>query len=116
MWWGADISAISDIIGTVQPVVIGFSVTWDDLLTHTWDELLLNTWDQPLTIPVVIQTDISPQSSLRKFAKFKKSLRFRQINFQIEFSYDGTSASGPARFFTITTIIATRQNVSKALT
>jgi hypothetical protein len=116
MWWGADVSAKSDIIGIVQPVVINFSVTWDDLLTHTWDELALNTWDQPLSLPVVISTDVGPQSSLRKFAKFMKSLRFRQINFQVQFSYDGTSITGPARFFTITSIVGTRQGVSKSLT
>jgi hypothetical protein len=114
MWWGADVSTLSAITGTVQPVIIGFSVTWDDLATHTWDEL--NTWDQLLSLPVVIQTIVGAQSALRKFAKFAKSLRFRQINFQVEFSYDGTNITGPARFFTITTLIGTRQHVSKSLT
>lgn len=114
MWWGSDVSTISEITGIAQPVVVGFSVTWDQLATISWDDL--QTWDQLLTEPVVIQTDIPAQSSLRKFAKFKKSLRFRQINYQIEFSYDGTDISGPIRFFSITTIIGTRQHSSKALT
>lgn len=117
-WWGADISAISEIFGIIQPIVVGFSVTWDALEDGfpviTWDTL--ETWDQPLTQPTIVQSDIPAQTSLRKFAKFKKSLRFRQINYQVQFSYDGTDVSGPVRFFALTSIIGTRQHVSKALT
>jgi hypothetical protein len=114
MWWGVDVSTISEITGIVQPVVVGFSVSWDDLALISWDDL--QTWDQLLTEPVVIQTDIPAQTSLRKFAKFKKSIRFRQINYEVEFSYNGTDISGPVRFFSITTIVGTRQHSSKALT
>lgn len=114
MWWGADVSTISEITGIVQPVVVGFSVTWDALASVSWDDL--QTWDQLLTEPVIVQTDIPAQTSIRKFAKFMKSLRFRQINYQIEFSYDGTDISGPVRFFSMTTIVGTRQHSSKALT
>lgn len=116
MWWGADVSTKSDVIGTIQPVIVSFSVTWDQLAAYTWDQIATNTWDQPLNLPVVVQTTVGAQSALRKFAKFMKSLRFRQINFQVEFTYDGTNITGPARFFTITSIIGTRQNVSKSLT
>jgi hypothetical protein len=115
-WWGADISTISAITGTVQPVVVNFSVTWDQLATYTWDQIAANTWDQPLSVPVVVQTVRGAQSALRKFAKFLKPLRFRQVNYKVEFSYDGTNISGPVRFFTITSIIGTRQHVSKSLT
>lgn len=118
MWWGADISAVSIITGIVQPVVIGFSVTWDQLEAAypaiTWDNL--QTWDQPLVAPVIVQTDIPSQTSLRKFAKFKKPLRFRQINYQVLFSYDGTDVTGPVRFFALTSIIGTKQHVSRSLT
>lgn len=118
MWWGANVSAISEIIGVAQPIVIGFSVTWDQLEAAfpaiTWDNL--ETWDQPLVAPVIVQTDIEAQTSLRKFAKFKKSLRFRQINYKVMFSYDGTDVSGPVRFFDLTSIISTKQHSSKALT
>ena len=113
-WWGADVSTISEITGTIQPVIIGFSVTWDQLVTYSWDNLY--TWDQPLTSPVVSESVVAAQGSLRKFVKFAKSLRFRQVNYTVEFSYDGTNVSGPVRFFTLTTIIGTREHVSKALT
>jgi hypothetical protein len=116
MWWGANIATISDVTGTLQPIIIGFSVTWDGLETHTWDELEDNTWDQPLSMPVVIQNVVPAQFSLRKFVKFPKPIRFRQINYKVEFSYDGTNITGPVRFFDLTTIIGTKEHVSKALT
>lgn len=116
MWWGVDVSTKSAITGTVQPVVVNFSVTWDDLLSHTWDEISVNTWDQPLSTPVVVSTVVGAQSALRKFVKFAKSLRFRQVNYTVTFSYNGTDVSGPVRFFTITSLIGTRQHVSKSLT
>ena len=116
LWWGADVSTSSEVVGTVQPVIVNFSVTWDQLASHTWDEIEDFTWDQPLAVPVVIETVVGPQSALRKFVKFAKPLRFRQINYQVEFSYDGTDNSGPVRFFTLTSIVGTRQHVSKSLT
>jgi len=117
-WWGADVSTKSDITGTAQPIIVNFSVNWDQLEDGApainWDTLA--TWDQPLNMPIVIQTVRLAQSAVRKFAKFRKSLRFRQINFGIEMSYDGTNISGPVRFFTLTTIIGTKEHVSKDLT
>lgn len=115
-WWGADVSTMSIITGTVQPVVVNFSVTWGDLAAYTWGQIAANTWGQPLSMPVIVQTVAAAQSALRKFVKFAKPLRFRQVNYQVEFSYNGTNLSGPARFFTLTTIIGTRQHVSKSLT
>lgn len=118
LWWGADVSAVSDITGTVQPVVVSFAVTWDQLEDGypgiTWDNLY--TWDQPLVAPVVIVYSAPAQSSLRKFAKFGKSIRFRQVNFRVDFSYDGTNVTGPVRFFALTALIGSKQHVSKTLT
>lgn len=117
-WWGADVSTINAIVGTVQPIIVNFSVTWDQLFDGfpgiTWDNL--NTWDQPLNVPVIVQTTTDAQNAPRKFAKFLKSLRFRQANFQLDMTYDGTPVSGPLRFFTFTTIIGTKEHVSKSLT
>lgn len=116
MWWGANIATISPVTGTLQPIIIGFSVTWDQLAAYTWDQIAVNTWDQPLSVPVVVQNVVPAQFSLRKFVKFPKPIRFRQINYQVEFSYNGTSIEGPVRFFDLTSIIGTKEHVSKALT
>lgn len=115
-WWGADVSTISTITGILQPIIVNFSVTWGQLSAYTWGQISANTWGQPLNVPVSIQSVKSAQTAPRKFAKFPKSLRFRQANFEIRMSYNGTSASGPVRFFTITSIIATKEHVSKSLT
>lgn len=115
-WWGADVSTRSEITGTVQPVVVNFSVTWGQLAAYTWGQIKTNKWGQPLSLPVVVQTVAVAQSALRKFVKFAKPLRFRQVNYKVEFSYDGTDSSGPVRFFTLTSIIGTREHVSKSLT
>ena len=116
MWWGANVSTMSDVTGIIQPIIIGFTVTWDQLTVYSWDQISVNTWDQPLSLPVVIQNVVPAQSSLRKFVKFPKPIRFRQINYQVSFSYDGTSVTGPVRFFDLTSIIGTKEHVSKALT
>lgn len=116
MWWGADVATMSDVTGTLQPIIIGFSVTWGQLAAYTWGDIAANTWGQPLSLPVVIQNVVPAQFSLRKFVKFPKPIRFRQINFKVEFSYDGTNASGPVRFFALTSIIGTKEHVSKSLT
>lgn len=117
-WWGADVSTINPIIGIVQPIIVNFAVTWDQLFDGfpaiTWDNLA--TWDQPLDTPVIVQTTTGAITAIRKFAKFLKSLRFRQANFQLQMTYDGTTVSGPVRFFTFTTIISTKEHVSKSLT
>lgn len=115
-WWGADVSTISAVTGTAQPIIVNFSVTWGQLSAYKWGQISGNTWGQPLNLPIIIETIVGAQSALRKFVKFKKPLRFRQVNFQVEFSYNGTNAQGPIRFFTLTAIIGTRQHVSKSLT
>lgn len=117
-WWGADVATIDQITGTVQPIIVNFSVTWDQLFNGfpatTWDNL--KTWDQPLSTPVVVNSVRDASAAPRKFVKFLKSMRFRQANFTLAMTYNGTTISGPIRFFTLTTIIGTKEHVSKALT
>lgn len=116
MWWGADVSCVQLISGTVQPIIVNFAVTWGDLATKTWGSIAANTWGQPLNIPLITQTSVGAHSAMRKFVKFKKTMRFRQINYALTMSYDGTNVTGPLRFFTITSIIGSKQHVSKSLT
>lgn len=116
MWWGADVSTVGAITGIIQPIIVNFGVTWGQLAAFTWGQISGNTWGQPLNVPIIVETNLGGNPAPRKFAKFFKSIRFRQVNFQLEMSYDGTSLTGPIRFFTITSIIGTKQHVSKALT
>lgn len=116
MWWGVDVSGTSQITGIVSPITVNFSVTWGQLGNYTWGEIAANTWGQPLTVPVIIQTVNPAHSFMRKFAKFAKTLRFRQVNYQLQMTTDGTNVTGPVRLFTFTTLIGTKMHVSKALT
>lgn len=114
MWWGADILTNQNIIGFANPVVTDYKVTWYDLRTKYWNDIKNNTWYNPLLTPSPIETDVTITTSVsRKFVKFKKALRFRQINYKLTLIGDGSTATGPCRVFTLTAIIASKQTVSK---
>lgn len=113
-WWGADISTNNDVYGIVTPISFTFVTTWDALEETDWDSLF--TWDNPLTTPSTITTVVpTGTGTARRFLKFLKALRFRQINFAVQLTTDGSTVDGPARLFTITAIIESKQAVSKAV-
>lgn len=114
MWWGADILTNQNIQGFANPVVTDFKVYWSDLSTKYWHDLIANTWYSPLSAPATVETDVTVTTAVsRKFVKFKKTLRFRQINYKLILRGDGSTATGPCRVFTLTAIIASKQTVSK---
>lgn len=115
-WWAADISTTKQVTGTVQPIIVSFPVTWGQLAAFTWGALSSNTWGQPLSMAIVTVGVAPAHSGMRKLVKFPKSLRFRQINFRVDMTYDGTNVTGPVRVFTLTSIIGSKQHVSNQLT
>jgi hypothetical protein len=114
-WWGVDISSSTSVDGIVTPIVFKFAVTWAALSTHTWNSL--TTWDQPLTAaPGISDTVlIATGGVVRKFVKFLKSIRFRQVNFFVSTTITGTSVDGPVRLFSLVALIGQKQTVSKAV-
>lgn len=114
MWWGADILTNKDIEGSATPVVSSFQATWGDLATSTWADIAANTWAQPLTEPSTQTTTVVDDTAVqRKFVKFLKTLRFRQINFSISLQSFGSTVDGPCRLFSLTAIIGSKQTVGK---
>lgn len=114
MWWGADILTNQNILGKANPIISTYQVTWSQVSTYTWGDLAGNTWGQPLTAPSTEVTSISDSSAvMRKFTKFLKTLRFRQINYYLELKTDGSTTQGPCRVFTLTAIVASKQTVGK---
>lgn len=111
-WWGADIAASGNVSGTVTPVVYSFAVTWGQLRTKTWGEL--TTWGRPLSVSPGITTVASASlgGGARKFVKFLKSIRFRQVNFEVSTETTGTTSDGPVRIFTLTALVNQKQDVS----
>jgi len=115
-WWGADVSTSRTITGIATPVIVSFQVYWGQLLSMYWGQLLDDFWGQPLTEPTVISTPVTTTSGAhRRFAKFLKGLRYRQINFKVLLITQGSTLDGPARLFTMTILTETRQVVPKSV-
>lgn len=115
-WWGADVITSNDVTGTVTPIVFGFDTTWGALFNQerTWDSL--GPWDNPTTEISPVTTVVSAGIGSRKrFIKFPKALRFRQINFKIEMTTNGTLANGPVRLFIMVLVAQVKQTVTRAV-
>lgn len=111
-WWGIDVASVNDITGSVTPIVYDFRATWADLATKQWGQLY--TWGNPLSSPAVVSTPVALLSAARRrFIKFPKALRFRQVKFDVAMSTDGSNNTGPVRLFTVTGLIGEKETVSK---
>lgn len=115
-WWGADVVTNTPVIGTANPIVFGFTTTWGLLFNQskTWDSLSM--WSAPLT-SASVSTSVSAVGSgtFRRFLKFPKALRYRQINFQLAFTNSGATTDGPVKLFSLTVFTSTKEVVSQAV-
>lgn len=118
-WWGADAVFRGQVTAVAHPVVFNYAVTWGQLRLAgvTWGQALAYTWGQPISGTLEVQTirDTTGSGSLRKFVKFLKSLRFRQIYFKLVFNSDGSISTAPVRLFALMTYVNTHQRVSKTV-
>jgi hypothetical protein len=118
-WWGVDAIFRGQVTGQAIPIVYAQKPTWGQLLAQgvTWGDLLNGTWGSPLSVPVEVETDYSLGNvgSTRKFVKFRKGLRFRQIGFRVTFPVDGTTLTLPVYVFSLTAHVVTRETVVKAI-
>lgn len=114
LWWGADVSTDNNILGIATPITMSLNATWQDLSTKMWNQL--NTWAQPLTEPSSVETVATTGTgTARRFAKFMRSLRYRQINFQVQLTTGGSTVDGPARLFSMMIITLSKQVVGKSV-
>jgi hypothetical protein len=118
MWWGVDAIFKTRVDALAFPISFSQSVPWGQLGQTTWGEVNNFTWSQPFSETVSVETirDTSGSGALRKFVKFNKSLRFRQIFFRVSFDTDGSINSAPVRVFNLMTYVKAGQRVSKAVT
>lgn len=116
-WWGVDAIFRGTVRGYANPVAYSQAVTWGQILTQgmTWDKL--TTWAHPfLPDPSVVTTVISTGAgSVRKFVKFLRKLRFRQISFKVVFEVDGTKETAPVSLFSISAYMTKKQTVSEQI-
>lgn len=115
-WWGADVSSTNDIVGTATPIIVTFDVLWSQIDGLPWSSIEGKPWSQIFATPSSVETTVAAIGGAdRKFAKFQKSLRYRQINFKVKLTTDGSSADGPARLFTMIIVTESKQAVPKSV-
>jgi len=114
-WWGADVLTGQTIVGSVTPISLISSVTWNSLGILTWADLL--TWGAPISGPVPFSETIPADNTVNtsKIIKFGKSLRFRKVNFSIQLTTTGNPTQ-PTKLFQLFIIVAKKQTVSARVT
>lgn len=123
MWWGVDILTKTAISVSAIPVSYGPAVRWKDLqapqvpISKTWADMASNTWGSPLQVSLTVEdsTGINNTGGARMFLKFIKSLRFRQIQFNLTSNTDGSTVKGPLRVYSVTALVINKQLVSKKI-
>lgn len=118
-WWGIDAVFRGEVRALVTPITFNYKVTWGQLFAGaTWAGLRPYTWSAPQSGTLAIETvrSSSGSGSTRKFVKFLKGLRFRQIFFRVSFDTDGSINTAPVRVFTIMSYVKAKERVSKAIT
>jgi hypothetical protein len=111
LWWGVDVITGEDVTGSITPITLINSTTWDALTTETWADLL--TWDSPLLTASVFSETIPGDdiANTNKLIKFGKTMRFRKANFSLQMQTNGTP-SQPTKIFQYVAIVGIKQLVS----
>ena len=117
-WAGIDVKTTRTVKTEVRPVSKAVPITYQQLEGYTFQQLEQGVWGNPLSwlnvstaVFNILDADEVMSENGRYFKKLGKSLRFRQISYVIRMSSMGTKATGPVKFFTLTTFIATKQDV-----
>jgi hypothetical protein len=117
-WWGADIKTTLIMGAKAIPMAIKANPTWLALEAYTHEQLEQGTWGNPLSF---LQSNLSivdggdPTNDVtengRIFVKLIKSLRFRQLSFELGLSTYGTKATGPCKVSSITSYVTPKEKV-----
>lgn len=110
-WWGADLIAQAVVTSQAVPITTSLQSYWSALDLTTWGTITGNTWANPLntTTAVTSTVDISGFAIGRRFIKFQKSLRFREIQFTLSVPSDGKNPT--ARLFSLNLYVAAKEKV-----
>jgi hypothetical protein len=122
-WAGMDVKSSRKIKTETRPVSRVVPVTWDQLGGYTHDQLAQGSWGSPLSWLgtslaelELLPEDLLPSENGRYFKKFAHSMRFRQVSYIIRMTSLGNLATGPVKFFTITTYVDNKEHVVDAST
>lgn len=110
-WWGADVVTGETLTGSITPITLISSTTWDALTVEKWADL--NTWESPIIGSVAFQETVTGDgiSNTNKLIKFGKAMRFRKANFSLQLITNG-STNQPTKIFQYTAVVAIKQLVS----
>lgn len=118
-WWGIDIKTVRPVTTKAIPVSKQLPITWGDLQAYTHTQLQAGTWGNPLSflstsITVTDAADVanSLTENGRLFIKLLKSLRFRQISFEVTMSTLGNTDTGPCKLFSMTSYVLPKEDAS----
>lgn len=117
-WWGIDAMFSGTVTATAVPITYNQVVRWSQMLPYTWATAASYTWDQPATPGADVQTvrETYGAGAIRKFIKFLKALRFRQIHYKLQFNTDGSINTAPVRLYALMTYVKPHERVSKTVT
>ena len=112
--WGADVDLRNNITVTAQPVLYAKKVTWGEVRTRTWGAAKAYTWGRPTDPDVAVAETISVAGIAggKKFVKFMKSLRFRQISYKGVATCNGITDDSPVRVYKLSTYVKEKELIS----
>jgi len=115
-WWGCDVIASGTVTGKIVPIIYNTQIKWQDLTGLTWGDIDDNLWIQPLLVDPTI-TDVVDASGTksRKFLKFQKSCRFREVYFEVRIDTDCSPSKAPVKIFSIAPTLSQKQKVSQKI-
>lgn len=115
---GIDVKTFRDVHTEVRPVSKVAPITWGQLQSYTHQQLQQGLFGNPLSwlnvsfdVTNILEADTVASENGRYYKKLGKALRFRQISYVIRMSTLGNAPTGSVKFFTLTTFIATKQEV-----
>lgn len=110
-YWGVDVVTGQNVTGSITPITLVSSTTWDALTTETWDDL--NTWANPTMGANTFSETITGDdiANTNKMIKFAKAMRFRKANFSLQLQTDG-STNQPTKIFQYVAVVAVKELVS----
>jgi hypothetical protein len=110
--WKVDCLVKTELDSLVEPISFVAAKTWTDLSAYSWS--VLKSWLRPLEDPYQIPDSVITESLIsgRKVITFLKSCRFRQVNFKLVGTTNGSSTEAPLRIFNIITAVKDKAKVS----
>lgn len=115
-WWHVSAAWNGKLHAIASAINFKKSVTWGQLRqSQTWGSIRAQTWGTLSGDTTEYTTDqvSSGTGPQRKESKVGKAIRFKRVNFRVVLETDGSSQTGPARVFYLTTFVRAGETIVK---